>query len=126
MLAKQSDANPTEDTIKRIMGQIYDPASDDASNLERIQRFQQQQKGVDADMSRSAENLRSTGFVMPGLSHQPRATPQAPVQQAPARGGDKLRQFLKPSAAPQQRQGGTGLEHLSDEELSAMAKKLGL
>lgn len=94
-LARQSDPNPTENQIKNIMGQIYDPSSDDASNLERIQRFQQQQKGVDADMARSAENLQRTGYVMPGMSHNPRAAAQPEVQQAP-RQGDKLRSFLAP------------------------------
>lgn len=124
MLARQSDPNPTENQIRNIMGQIYDPSSDDATNLERIQRFQQQQRGVDADMARSAENLQRTGFVMPGLAGQGRAAPQPQVQQAPSRGGDKLRQFLKPQPTPQQ--GGTGLEQLSDAELAEMAKKLGL
>lgn len=132
-LAKQSDPNPTETQIKNIMGQIYDPSSDDSSNLERIQRFQQQQRGVDADMSRASENLRTTGYVMPGLSGNDRAPPQPHVQQAPARGHDKLHSFLKGSPAQpgrqvqaQQPQGQTGLEHMSDEDLQAMARKLGL
>lgn len=132
-LAKQSDPNPTETQIKNIMGQIYDPSSDDSSNLERIQRFQQQQRGVDADMSRASENLRTTGYVMPGLSGNDRAPPQPHVQQAPAKGHDKLRSFLKGSPAQPGRQvqapqpqGQTGLEHMSDEDLQAMARKLGL
>lgn len=125
-LARQSDPNPTETQIKNIMGQIYDPSSDDATNLERVQRFQQQQRGVDADMSRSAENLRTTGYVMPGMSGNPRADAQPHVQQAPTKGHDKLRTFLSPKAAPQAQQGGTGLEHMSDADLAAMAAKLGI
>lgn len=118
MLARQSDPNPTENQIRNIMGQIYDPSSDDATNLERVKRFQQQQRGVDADMSRAASNLQSTGYVMPGLSGNTPAPSQPRVQPAPLRG--------MPSPVPQPQQGGTGLEHLSDAELAAMAKKLGL
>lgn len=117
MLARQSDPNPTENQIRNIMGQIYDPSSDDATNLERIQRFQQQQRGVDADMAQSAANLRSTGYAMPGLSKSSPAPAQPPVQSAPTHS------MRSPSPAPQ---ASTGLEHLSDAELAAMAAKLGI
>lgn len=96
MLARQSDPNPTENQIRNIMGQIYDPSSDDSTNLERIQRFQQQQKGVDDQMETAAHNLRSTGFVMPGLAGNAPAAELQPVQQAPTNRDDKLRGLISP------------------------------
>lgn len=121
-LARQSDPNPTENQIRNIMGQIYDPSSDDKTNLERIQRFQQQQKGIDSDMSHSAENLARTGYVMPGLSGSGPSPSQPPVHRAQKE--DKLRSFLGAKAAPQAQQGSGDMSGMSTEQLQQMLNSL--
>jgi hypothetical protein len=66
-LVKQTDPNATQQQVEAIMGQIYDPSSDDATNLARVQDFLLEQKKKAAAIEAAAERLRTTGYAMPGL-----------------------------------------------------------
>jgi len=82
-LARQSDPNPTEQQVNAIQGQVYDSASDNAANQDRVDRFYKEQQGKAAQMEQAAQNYNSTGYVTLGGVHkgQP-ATPGAAPQGA--------------------------------------------
>lgn len=71
MMAKQSDPNPTQKQIDDIMGQIYDPSSSDEDNTARLLDYQNRIRNVNDQMEQSSRNLRTTGYVMPGLAGNP-------------------------------------------------------
>jgi hypothetical protein len=73
MMAKQSDPNPTEKQINEIMGQLYDPSSDDRSNLSRLDDYENKARAQNAQMQQSAANLSKTGYSMPGIAGNPAA-----------------------------------------------------
>lgn len=82
-LAKQTDPNPTEKQIEAIMGQIYDPASSDEANLERIRNFKTQTAGQSQQLEDAAENLRRTGYASIGVGAKPQSQPRSPSTNKP-------------------------------------------
>lgn len=76
-IARQTDPNPTEKQIEAIMGQIYDPASSDADNQARIERFLAEQEAKMQQMEAAASNYDRSGYATIGGVQSPRlAAPQ--------------------------------------------------
>lgn len=78
-LAKVNDPNPTEKQQQAIMGQVYDPASDNKANADRISSFKIEQAAKQAQIEAAAANYHKTGYATIG---NPQAAPQQ--QQAPS------------------------------------------
>lgn len=118
---KATDSNPTQALIDQTMSRAYDPRADDAQNADRIRAIAQEAETKRRQIEAAKANYDRTGYATigaPAVSRQgPTKNPTKP---------DPLKTWLSPKQAPAQQQGGTGLEHLSDAELQAMAKKLGL
>lgn len=98
-IAKQTDPNPTEKQIEAIMGQVYDPSSDNDANRERVDRFLKEQQEKAANMEAAAQNYDRTGYatiggVRPKTSAvSPQGTQQKAVakrQYSPSRNQTKL------------------------------------
>ncbi len=65
-LARTEDANPTQQQINMIYGQMYDPSSSTEENMKRIARFSAQ-KRQEAEAKQQAANLyKSTGYATMG------------------------------------------------------------
>lgn len=99
-IAKQTDPNPTEKQIEAIMGQIYDPASSDADNLARIQRFQVEQEAKAAQMEKAAKAYHDTGYGTVGVPYS--STPVQPAM--PGQSGASSRQPMKKLYSPSRNQ----------------------
>lgn len=65
-LAKQTDPNPTQQTIDMILSQTYDPASTDKENADRIRRYVTQERGRAQQMKDSSDRMRKTGYAIVG------------------------------------------------------------
>lgn len=111
-LKQLGDPNPTEVRIKETMGQIYDPSSDNETNDARLAAFERQLSGTRDQMEQNSANLRSTGYIMPGLAgSSPRSSgnivPRSPV-----------------SASQQPANGAPNVRDLSNEDLAKLYKQL--
>lgn len=107
----------TEKEGEALMRRSYDPRMSPTQNLQKMKPEIDALKSQLSQKQRSAEQFERTGSLV-GLGAAGRQ--QAPNNNpAPQAQPGRQKQIQQP-------QGGTGLEHLSDEELSAMAKKLGL
>ncbi len=62
-LARTEDANPTQQQINMIYGQIYDPSSDTKTNKERIARFSAQKKQEAEAKQKAADHYTQTGYA---------------------------------------------------------------
>lgn len=74
---KKTDANPTQQQIDAVMGQIYDPSSDNQANADRISRFNEEQRKTAAQREQAAANYHRSGYATFGGPKQP-AGPQGP------------------------------------------------
>jgi hypothetical protein len=99
-LVKKTDPNPTEKQVESMMGQIYDPSSDNASNLERVNKFKTQQRQTMQQREQAAANYRKTGYVTLG------AGAPSPTSPASGAGIDPRRQRLLELRAKKAQKGG--------------------
>lgn len=75
-LARLTDPTPTQALIDQIYSQVYDPSSDDATNLARIKTFQNKLVNSKAQMENAVSNLNKTGYAGSiGESPQPASPP---------------------------------------------------
>lgn len=79
-LAKQTDPNPTEKQIETIMGQIYDPASPDEANKERIDRYLNELRAKQGAISKAAGQYQQTGYGTMGAAPSATPAPDARMQ----------------------------------------------
>lgn len=121
---KATDSNPAQTLIDQTLTRAYDASGTNEQTKARIVADQAAALAKKQQLDNAKGNYDRSGYVTVGAG--PTVTGHRKLKNSPPK-QDPLRQFLKPKQAPQAApQGGTELEHLSDEELSAMAKKLGL
>lgn len=70
---------PTQWEVQKVFGHSYDPSSDDATNLARIQAAAKKAAEMRQQSETEVQNLQRTGYVTPGVGGNAPMEP-APVQ----------------------------------------------
>lgn len=86
MLHEAGIPRPTQWDIQRVFGQVYDPASDDKTNMVRLQNAVSKMKGHQQSMQDEADRYHKTGYATIGGGSPPAppaASPQTPPSTPP-------------------------------------------
>lgn len=63
---RKTDANPTEKQIENVMGQTYDPSSNNENNASRVRRFLTQQEKKAQQLEEAYQKYQDTGYATLG------------------------------------------------------------
>lgn len=80
-IIRQTDPNPAQSLIDQVFGQVYDPASTDSANADRIRSFYHEKKAQVGDIENASRRYHNTGYATVG------ASPGAPLQAPKTSGG---------------------------------------